>query len=217
MFLKKSQKSELGEIIVRYGMKPADFHFRENDAQSTIELKHKESDAYFIFSLTNTSEFNVEFTPSATTANETYVTRISWSNVLNLAGSWIKYLLEELRAEDPWADAEVSDEFEDDPESLFTPAELVTIDSAIDASFEKLVSEANENGLEKKIDDVLSEITELKELARTTPRAKWLERFKEAIAAKLIDWGLDLAIGTGVLAVLYQVAKPVLKLVADLQ
>jgi len=216
MFLKPSQKGELGNVIINYGMQPNDFDFKLDEEHSAVRLKHKKSDSYFDFTLNDLSNFNLEFVPSATSTQQTRINNMSWSDVLDMVGSWTRYILDDMRAEDPWANAETSSEFEDDPESLFSPAELKTIDSAIDASFEKLVAEANANGVEKKIDDVLVEIAELKQLARSTPRAKWLERFKGAIAAKLFDWGLDLAIGTGVLDVLYEVAKPVLKLVANL-
>jgi len=216
MFLKPSQKGELGNVIISHGMQPTDFEFKLDEENSAITLKHKESDSYFFFMLDQESYFTIEFVPSATSNKPTRIDDRSWAGVLDMVGSWTGYILDDMSAEDPWADTQASSEFEDDPESLFSPAELKTIDSAIDASFEKLVAEANANGVEKKIDDVLVEIAELKQLARSTPRAKWLERFKGAIAAKLFDWGLDLAIGTGVLDVLYEVAKPVLKLVADL-
>jgi hypothetical protein len=217
MFLKKSQKSQLGQIIGNFGMSPESFTFNEDEEHSAITLRHKESDAYFDFSLATSASFNVEFAPSASTNRATHENNVGWNTLGQMLGSWVSYLVEELKAEDPWPNIETPDEFIDEPDTLFTPAELETIDMAVDASFERLISEANNNGLEKKIDDVLAEITDLKKLARTTPRSKWLDIFKDAVATKLIEWGLDLVIGTAVLKVLYEVAKPILKIVAGTQ
>jgi hypothetical protein len=214
MFLKKSQKSEMGQTIASYGMDPNDFKFERDDEHSAITLRHKESDAYFDFSLSTSDDFNIEFAPSAITTKATRIGSASWDFVMDMLGSWVGYLVQELKAEDPWPEVETTSEFNDDPDTLFTPAELKVIDSAVDASFEKLIFEANLKGLDKKIDDVLIELDELKKLARTTPRSKWLDTFKEAVATKLIEWGLDLVIGSAVLKVLYEAAKPILKLVA---
>lgn len=217
--LRASQKAKFGSIITEYELQPRDFGWRQ-DPKPTLksstnpqEIFHHDTDHYFRFEEREGTKIFITYTPDENTSKPVNLIVETWAQVLGYFDKWIGIIKEEAAAVDPWADPEDSDTFSDE-DTQFTPLELKSVDNAIDKSMEKLLQVANENGIHKTLADIQDDIKYLKESARKNSRSEWLDLFKQVIAGKLLEWGLGAALASGILQVLFETAKPVLKLLA---
>lgn len=217
--LRTSQKAELAKKITESGLDHKSFDlevYEDSDGKdSGVLLRHRDSNAYFKIELQYWNDnplFVMRFSPGHVSQSEEAAEASTWSSVLLGLGSWLGIVKAELEAMDPWGDEKP--EIFDDTERGFTQLELKTLDSAIDASFEKLVELGKEQNPTLTMESMASDIKYLKDEARKRKKSEWLMLFKEVVASKVVDLGLTLLLADAVLHTLYETAKPILKIVA---
>lgn len=213
---KNSQKAEIANIIDgRELLSSGDFEQKIGGEGRILRLTYKDNkDFFLIINLRTDNAFDIVFSPSETSLRDTTLTQISWSNVIASVRAWAIYLNNEIASVDPWAELDDSNTFEG-KDTNFTPAELEVVDRAIDAAMVELIKEANARGINKKLDDIQDDIKFLKAEARKQTRFKWRDFFIQTITAKILEWGLDALVMTGVLKVLVENAEPFLRIIAS--
>ncbi len=225
MELRASQRAKFGAVITKHGLNPRDFAWTKNPkptfsgSKETHELTHGETKDFFRFEMSSGKNGRISifvtYTPSEDVMKKRVLTVASdWDSVLVYFGQWVKLVQTELEAVDPWAAPAESATFNDE-DTRFTPLELKTVDKAIDTSMEELLKVAADNGIQKTLADIQKDIKYLKEQARKKTKSQWLDLFKEVIAAKLLEWGINALAASTILQVLYEAAEPALTLMAS--
>lgn len=216
MHLSNTTKGKIAAAINSGGLSHSEFILShtlgDEKEQGFVRLDYKNGKDRCVFSINKDGTYTGAFLNPETGTTD-YHEKISIPGFLNYLTDWVRAVKTEHNTVDPWAKAE---EEIGDEDTKFTPLELKSIDKAIDLSIDELERLAIENG--QKLDNISSQLsdmkTELKSAARKNSRYAWVKIFKDAIIQKMMDWGIELTLASGVITILLSNAKPLLEIAA---
>ena len=140
MFLLKSQKNELLDLIVNAGFDPLQFELEEysNENKEVLSVRsttHPEFHFYFIKSPDSTGN-TVIYSPGKESHREQEYLTITWDSRRTPFFNWLQYLKREIEAPDKWqelldASKSINWEITEQQNSKFTYQEVVEIENSI--------------------------------------------------------------------------------------
>ena len=220
--LRASLRARLASIIRAYHLEPLDFEWTDSpkpsfpSSKNAVELKHKHSNFFIKVEEGRNSDQEarlfITYAPNEGSLSPEIVAVKDWERYVAYFETWIKLVVSEVTADDPWSTLSESSTFKDE-DTKFTQAELVNVDKAVDAAFTTLLQRAADSGQNRTLKSIQKDIKFLKDEARKQTRNKWLDLFKQVVAGMVLEWGLQAAVNADVLNTLYEAAKPILTIV----
>ncbi|HJQ09339.1 MAG TPA: hypothetical protein VJ836_07720 [Candidatus Saccharimonadales bacterium] len=197
--LLKSQRSELGKILINKGLQPLDFQWNEIKSSYLKDtriqsLVYKHSRYFFAFDRYKNANSSSErwacrYSPDQDISDASSITE-SWNNATALFSKWAAIVKRELEAEDPWVEAE--EEFARDwttSNEKFSSTELEKLDLRLEGVKQYLLEQSDRS--DKTIKSIESGIENLKKSARGFGKKDWATMFVGWFFMSCTEWAIS--------------------------
>lgn len=193
MWLKKSQRNEIFDLITSTGLSPRDFEIIKTDSlfeQTKINFKNSK----YYFTLTHDGHSDViKQSPGDEKLIEEYTTRPDWNHKKVKISDWLKRLKSELEQPDKWNNYYlISDEFnwrfnDDKDNSKFSFAEIEEISNSIN----QVKNQVRELELtDEKLNIINDKLDYLLEKSKVLGKLDWKNLFVGTIITLIVQLSL---------------------------